>query len=53
MLYIDISLGPKCLPGVLSVIAGNIDVISFLGLDGLFTAHTVHGGYDDQHYASC
>jgi uncharacterized membrane protein YoaK (UPF0700 family) len=27
------------LPGVLSVIAGATDVISFLGLAGLFTAH--------------
>ena len=36
---IDISLGPQLLPSVLSVIAGSIDVISFLGLGGLFTAH--------------
>jgi len=36
---IDSSLGTKLLPGVLSVIAGSMDVISFLGLDGLFTAH--------------
>jgi uncharacterized membrane protein YoaK (UPF0700 family) len=29
----------KLLPGVLSVIAGSADIISFLGLNGLFTAH--------------
>ncbi len=29
----------KLLPVVLSVIAGSVDVISFTGLDGLFTAH--------------
>ena len=29
----------KMLPGVLSMIAGSADVISFLGLSGLFTAH--------------
>jgi uncharacterized membrane protein YoaK (UPF0700 family) len=29
----------KMLPGVLSMIAGSVDVISFLGLGGLFTAH--------------
>ena len=29
----------KMLPGVLSVIAGSADIISFLGLNGLFTAH--------------
>ena len=29
----------KMLPGVLSMIAGSTDVISFLGLGGLFTAH--------------
>src|SRR5437879_7359034 len=33
------SLGTECLPGVLSVIAGSADVIGFLGLGGLFTAH--------------
>jgi len=27
------------LPAVLSVIAGSADVVSFLGLDGLFNAH--------------
>jgi|SRR5262245_6062985 len=36
---IDSSLGTKLLPGVLSVIAGSMDIISFLGLGGLFTAH--------------
>ena len=36
---IDDSLGTKLLPFVLSVIAGSVDVISFLGLGGLFTAH--------------
>ena len=38
-LSVDNSLGTKLLPGVLSVVAGSVDVISFLGLDGLFTAH--------------
>ena len=33
------SLGTKLLPGVLSIIAGSVDVISFLGLGGLFAAH--------------
>jgi uncharacterized membrane protein YoaK (UPF0700 family) len=33
------SPGTKMLPAVLSVIAGSTDVISFLGLGGLFTAH--------------
>jgi uncharacterized membrane protein YoaK (UPF0700 family) len=36
---VDRSLGTKLLPSVLSVIAGSVDVISFLGLGGLFTAH--------------
>ena len=36
---IDDSLGTKLLPFVLSVIAGSVDVISFVGLGGLFTAH--------------
>lgn len=36
---VDSSLGAKLLPGVLSVIAGSVDVISFLGLGGLFAAH--------------
>jgi uncharacterized membrane protein YoaK (UPF0700 family) len=35
---VDYSIGTKLLPSVLSVIAGSVDVISFLGL-GLFTAH--------------
>jgi uncharacterized membrane protein YoaK (UPF0700 family) len=33
------SLSMKLLPTVLSVIAGSVDAISFLGLGGLFTAH--------------
>jgi uncharacterized membrane protein YoaK (UPF0700 family) len=36
---VDSSLGMKLLPTVLSVIAGSVDTISFLGLGGLFTAH--------------
>src|SRR5271156_7234068 len=36
---VDGSLGTKLLPGVLSIIAGSVDVISFLGLGGLFAAH--------------
>src|SRR5258705_12183797 len=36
---VDSSLGMKLLPTVLSLIAGSVDVISFLGLGGLFTAH--------------
>lgn len=36
---VDSSLGLKLLPTVLSVTAGSADVISFLGLGGLFTAH--------------
>jgi len=35
----DGSLGIKLLPGVLSIIAGSVDVICFLGLGGLFAAH--------------
>ena len=35
---VDSSLGAKLLPGVLSVTAGSVDVISFLGLGGLFAA---------------
>jgi uncharacterized membrane protein YoaK (UPF0700 family) len=35
----DRSLCTKLLPGVLSVTAGSVDVISFLGLGGLFAAH--------------
>src|SRR5881275_1983150 len=37
--WVNSSLGPKLLPIVLSLIAGSADVISFLGLGGLFTAH--------------
>jgi uncharacterized membrane protein YoaK (UPF0700 family) len=36
---VDSSLGLKLLPTVLSLIAGSADVIGFLGLGGLFTAH--------------
>ena len=36
---VDSSLGTKLLPTVLSLIAGSVDVISFLGLGGLFTVH--------------
>jgi uncharacterized membrane protein YoaK (UPF0700 family) len=36
---VDSSLGTKLLPGVLSIIAGLVDVICFLGLGGLFAAH--------------
>jgi uncharacterized membrane protein YoaK (UPF0700 family) len=36
---VDDSLGLKLLPAVLSVVAGSADVISFLGLNGLFVAH--------------
>ncbi|SRR5712692_4442357 len=36
---VDASLGMKLLPAVLSLTAGSVDVISFLGLGGLFTAH--------------
>jgi hypothetical protein len=35
---VDSSLGMKLLPTVLSLVAGSVDVISFLGLGGLFTA---------------
>src|SRR6267154_6583420 len=33
------SLGARLLPTVLSIIAGSVDAIGFLGLGGLFTAH--------------
>jgi uncharacterized membrane protein YoaK (UPF0700 family) len=36
---VDSSPGLRLLPFVLSVIAGSCDVISFVGLGGLFTAH--------------
>jgi uncharacterized membrane protein YoaK (UPF0700 family) len=36
---VDSSLATKLLPGVLSLTAGSVDVIGFLGLGGLFTAH--------------
>ncbi|HXO02129.1 MAG TPA: DUF1275 family protein, partial [Stellaceae bacterium] len=36
---VDSTLGGKLLPSVLSVTAGSVDVIGFLGLGGLFTAH--------------
>ena len=36
---VDASLGMKLLPTVLSMTAGSVDAISFLGLGGLFTAH--------------
>jgi uncharacterized membrane protein YoaK (UPF0700 family) len=38
-LPIERSLARKVLPTVLSLIAGSLDVISFVGLGGLFTAH--------------
>ena len=36
---VDDSRGMKILPALLSVIAGSVDTISFIGLGGLFTAH--------------
>lgn len=36
---LDSTLGTKLLPGVLSIVAGSVDVICFLGLRGLFAAH--------------
>jgi uncharacterized membrane protein YoaK (UPF0700 family) len=36
---VDSTLVTRLIPGLLSVIAGSADVISFLGLAGLFTAH--------------
>jgi uncharacterized membrane protein YoaK (UPF0700 family) len=38
-LSVDESVGTKLLPFVLSVTAGSVDIIGFLGLGGLFTAH--------------
>jgi hypothetical protein len=38
-LSVDDSLCEKLLPFVLSVAAGSVDIIGFLGLNGLFTAH--------------
>jgi hypothetical protein len=36
---VDGSRAARLLPFVLSIIAGNVDIIGFLGLGGLFTAH--------------
>src|SRR6202051_2241899 len=36
---IESSLSARLLPTVLSIIAGSVDAIGFLGLGGLFTAH--------------
>jgi uncharacterized membrane protein YoaK (UPF0700 family) len=36
---VDSSPGTKLLPALLSIIAGSVDAIGFLGLGGLFTAH--------------
>lgn len=38
---VDASLGMNLLPAVLSLTAGSVDVISFLGLGGLFTGNLV------------
>ena len=38
-LSVNSTFGTKLLPGVLSIVAGSVDVISFLGLGGLFAAH--------------
>jgi uncharacterized membrane protein YoaK (UPF0700 family) len=38
-LSVEDTFGTKLLPFVLSITAGGVDVISFLGLGGLFTAH--------------
>jgi uncharacterized membrane protein YoaK (UPF0700 family) len=37
--WVDDPLGKRLLPFVLSIIAGSVDVIGFLGLGGLFIAH--------------
>ena len=39
---VDASLSMTLLPAVLSLTAGSVDVISFLGLGGLFLAHIVN-----------
>jgi uncharacterized membrane protein YoaK (UPF0700 family) len=39
VLPIERSLATKLLPTVLSLVAGSVDVISFVGLGGLFAAH--------------
>jgi uncharacterized membrane protein YoaK (UPF0700 family) len=39
MASVDDSLGTRLLPAALSVIAGSVDTISFVGLGGLFAAH--------------
>jgi uncharacterized membrane protein YoaK (UPF0700 family) len=39
MTSVDDSLATKALPMVLGIIAGSMDTIGFLGLNGLFTAH--------------
>jgi uncharacterized membrane protein YoaK (UPF0700 family) len=36
---VDSSFGTRLLPTLLSIIAGSVDAIGFLGLGGLFTAH--------------
>jgi hypothetical protein len=41
-LSVDASLSMMLLPPVLSLTAGSVDVISFLGLVGLFPAHIVN-----------
>ena len=49
---VDDSPGMKLLPFVLSTIAGCVDVIGFLGLGGLFTAH-VTGKCGDPRRQAC